>query len=555
MRKLHAFLLDRSGAVAVLWMLSMPMLIAGAAVALDFGSIYLDRRDLQAASDSAALSAVLTPSKADEVAADMLARNGFPRAVFRLSRGVHHDDPKLQPDARFEPIATGTDIRLTVEAPSQARFANFFYGASFKIEAVSIAKTTATVSLAAGSRLAAVRGGAVNDALEALIGAKVNLSVADYNALASARVSTGALLNALLPANAVDATLGAVLDRTISARVFVDALAKALTAEGSSASAAIVRRALGSPVGVAATIKPGDFIGIAGDLKTIDVRYPSRNLAANVGVLSLLQAAIDSNGIGNSVGAGLNLPGVANIELKTLIGEGLQKSHPVALGWIGTRVETGQVRLQSKIETSGIVNLLALNNSTLKLPIEAVIAGGSAEIVAAVCNADPAKRSVTVEVKPGLGRIEIGEFGDVDDKSRRLKDIKLSNTLPRAQIVTLLLGSAQVFMHSRVLAADEKGQRFTFTGSEIGSGVYKTATTARPLSTALRTLFADAEVDARVLGLSSGVLSKAVTTLVAPLASSVGLLLDEVLGLAGIRFGEMDVKVDGMSCGGARLVG
>ncbi len=64
------------------------------------------------------------------------------------------------------------------------------------------------------------------------------------------------------------------------------------------------------------------------------------------------------------------------------------------------------------------------------------------------------------------------------------------------------------------------------------------------------------ETDLKVLGLSAGpVLNLVRPLLVKTVAPPVDELLNAVLAVAGVRLGEMDVRVDDLTCQQARIVG
>lgn len=547
---------DRRGATAVLFALSMPILAGGMALAVDVGALFLERRELQAASDAAALAAATRSNDAVEVARAILSENGFAHAAFELKRGRYREDPTIDRARRFVPDPAGPDVRIEASAPARAYFANHFAGALFEAKVVSDARLTATLSFSVGSRLASLRDGVLNDALGRLLGTKVSLSLADYRSLAGVGISGNGLLNALLGTELVGRTLGEVLDRRVSARVLVDALARGLAAEGDHVGAGIVRRALTSPTKVAADLSLRDLVSFPPNLETIEVAHLSRALSAELNVLSLLQGSVARNGATSGINLGLGLDGLAGLNVEALVGEGLRGGKTMAVGWVGTRVETGQVRLQASLQALGGLDLGG-QGQTLKLPLEAVIAGGSATVVAASCSANPADRSVTLEVQPGLARLEIGDI-----TKKPVREIALGDSLPPAAIVNVpsilfVIPSVKIFVRARALSQEETPRRLTFRGQEIGSGRFQTVVSAKPLSTTVTNLFRDLDIRVELggLGLDLGLLSRTVSTLLMPLAVPVVGLLDNVLTVAGLGLGEMDVRVESMTCDTARLVG
>ena len=76
-RSLRAFLRDRRGNFAVMTALSVPVAVCLAAVAIDEGSLYTERREVQALADLAAISAAANIDKAEDAARTALSDNGL----------------------------------------------------------------------------------------------------------------------------------------------------------------------------------------------------------------------------------------------------------------------------------------------------------------------------------------------------------------------------------------------------------------------------------------------------------------------------------------------
>src|SRR5690348_2870104 len=98
---LGTFLRDRRGVVSVLGALHMALAIIIAAIAIDAGSLFLARRNLQATSDAAALAAVQNPATASSTAASIFAQNGYGSPSLTVTPGIYTADEALDADSRF----------------------------------------------------------------------------------------------------------------------------------------------------------------------------------------------------------------------------------------------------------------------------------------------------------------------------------------------------------------------------------------------------------------------------------------------------------------------
>ncbi|MFD2239109.1 pilus assembly protein TadG-related protein [Aureimonas populi] len=541
-----------SGSVATMTALLMPLLLGAGALGVDVGAFYLERRSLQAASDAAALAAVSDPARAESLARETLARNGYADATFRIMRGRYIADESVHRDRRFVVDGDGHDIRLEASSGTTLYLGRILTDTPPTVSVRSDARRPTTVSISTGSRLAQLDGGVVNDVL-GVLGAGLSLTAADYKGLADVGLELGPLLGEvtrLLPVSNVVGTVNDILETEITLNVLLGAMANNLSAEGRHAQASSLRRAAMTGASAQARVKLGDMLALDESLKSIRVGYPSSALAAEVSVLSLLDAVLTQRDVGNALSLGLKVPGLVKQDLRVMIGESMRQSRSLAVGGVGAQVDTAQVRLHFNLKTGELTTLLGLE---VGLPIEAVVAGGTARVVEASCSSDPLRHRVVVEALPGLAKVEIGELG-------RLEEASVNKVLPFARIGQLkllgLISLVRVDAHAAVRALAPKPERLTFTGAEIGGGVIKTAGTTQLVGSVLDGLIDTLELETRpwVLGLV-GDLVVGIVRLLRPLATPVDMLLDAVLGLLGVGIGELDVRVDGIACSTGQLVG
>src|SRR3546814_17125177 len=149
------------------------MLIGSAALAIDVGSLYLDRRKLQGIADAAALAAAGRPGEEQAAAERIIAANcdcGI--HIAELTSGTYTPDIAIQADRRF---AAGGNAPNAVHI-DLTRARTLFFGRFLSGRAAAIFRAQATgtrrgyAAFSPGSRVAAVQGGNANTLLTARYG-------------------------------------------------------------------------------------------------------------------------------------------------------------------------------------------------------------------------------------------------------------------------------------------------------------------------------------------------------------------------------------------------
>ncbi len=537
----------RSGSVALTFALSLPVMIGAAAFATDMGNVYLQRRALQSATDAAALAAAGHRSTAQAVVRRVLDVNGHEDARFTLVFGRYEADDGTRSD-RFVPDANGATARVESTLDVPLHLAGIFGLSRETVAARADAARQPIVSISAGSRLASVEPTLLNPLLKALLGAPLDIKVADYNALLTTGLPLATVLSDVvtaLGASPLNMTLDEALTRPIRVSLLADILSRRADAKGERVAGAALRKIALQLQGSLATVKLGELVATDSGLRGRTVARVEADLSASVSVLGLLNAALGKGRLDADLETKLDLLGLASTKVALRIGEGMVAARPLAVTADLPRVETDQVRLRLQLELLGLLSGLGVG---VNVPIEGVVAGGSAEVVSATCGDHPWEREVRVAVRPGLARLSIGEW------RKPLSEAHIQDRLPAADLVRALL--VRVEGKSRI-DASSPARIVTFRGYEIGSGTVKGASTTKLASGLIGSLLGETELDLRILGLgvSTGGLLKTVEGLLGGLVSPVDAILDAVLSLAGVRLGELDVRVDDLVCHQARIVG
>jgi uncharacterized membrane protein len=153
---LRRFVSDTRGNFAIMGAGCMVLVIGCAALGVDIGSIYADRRKSQSAADLAAIVAAGNIGKARNAAAATVTANGYPAsALVSVELGTYTANAALAPRARFAAPGSGiaNAARVTLRTQTPLYFARMFTGGNhFDITTRATAASTAMASFAIGSR-------------------------------------------------------------------------------------------------------------------------------------------------------------------------------------------------------------------------------------------------------------------------------------------------------------------------------------------------------------------------------------------------------------------
>jgi len=582
--------LSERGAIAPFAAIILVFVLGVAALATDVGAWYGQRRQLQAAADAAALSAVNAPDRAQAIASDIVARNGSGNAtVSAVSTGVYCPNAELAPSARYKPMITACpNASFVPTAPNAVRVtatSSVPTGLSralisddvYRVSASATAARIDEAGLQAGSgllRIDTTQSALLNLVLGNLLGTSLNLSAVQYDGLAHADLKALSFLNQL--AIQLDLTAGTydqLLQTQTKLTDLVQAAIDVLQTQGQVAQVAIdglltlQGKITGNP-----TIQLGDLVDLgvwrnqpigSGDAA------PSA-LDAGLNVLQLLTVALQAANGQNAValpGVSLGLPGVASLQLTATVIEPPQ-SPPFAFGPVGMTVHTAQVRVQLKLQ---LLDLFGLLGQGIQLPLYVEVAAGEATLTGIDCGDEPdTDATVTVLARSGLARVYIGELpsGLMRNFDKAVSD----NDVQTATLVGIGVGPlGLVRIDGKAVARlDGKSRSLTFTQTQIKNREVQSvnADPSAILSSLTSDLSATLDLRACVVSVFGTCLINldlgnvllrptlaALHQLLDPVISNVlGPLLDNLLLALGIRIGNLDVVVTGVRCGVPVLV-
>ena len=545
-----SFIRSQSGNIAVLFAMGFAVSAMVAAVAVDGAALYHERRMIQNAVDLAAIAAAPDPVNAETIAADMLTEAGIAGGTLMVTVGHYAADPTLAPADRFVPDAPAANaVRVLFERPGTLHFARGWAEAPL-IGAVATATVTPEVAFSVGSRLASLSGGIANAVLNQLLGSSVSLTLADYNGLAGVEVDLLAFLDALAVELDLDAgTYSDLLAASAGQGELAQALAASLDGADRLAALAVANAVAGN-----GAVPLGRLFELGG-LGELPIGSSGDGLFAGIGALDILAAAAAlSNGDRQvDLALAMGVPGLVDLDVSLAIGEPPQGGAWYAVGEAGSVARTAQTRLRlvATVLGSGV-----LAGAPIRLPLYLDMAPAEARVAGASCpSAEAPEGTASILARPGLLRLMVGEVADP-----AFGDFGSPPAVGRAVLVNVdLLGLTvlRVLGSALVEVTETEPMELGFSSSDIVAGTVRTARTGTLASSPTGSLLdnLDLEVPVLGLGLSTAGVGTLLRAILMPLTPSLDLTLARLLESVGLSLGEADVRVYGVRCTHAVLVG
>lgn len=423
------------------------------------------------------------------------------------------------------------------------------------VASVPVQACTGGACVSAGPRLASIdstRGVLLNALLGGLAGSSVNLTVADWNGLASGDVSLVKTLAALQTSLGV-ATPAQALTANATLAQLLGATASAANADGLTGLAAALTN-LQTPLGFApGTIRLGDLI-------TTDGAVGNTRLNALELVTGYIQLYNQRNVLTTPTpillsGASLGLPGVLNsVQLAAQVVE-----PPVMVcGGVGTTFHTAAIRVKLNLDLVSLSPDVALLNalplvssaavqiSKLDLYVEVARADGIITSIDALANA------VGVRATPGLVDLYLGSISD-SVFFNRSRALDAATDLGLATIGTVQINGTTVGLRAKSSARGQapSATNLSFTGPyrQTLTAYTRAAFAANLIDSLVANLVIGLSpslgglLDAAVLPVLKGIVQTAITPVLTSVLSGV---VDPLLEVLGIRLGEVDVSTSGM---------
>lgn len=442
LRRIIAGWSEERGAIAPFAAIVMVTMIGMLALVTDFGLGFAERRDLQAATDAAALAAVSGQdalannrvSDLQDIAESFLEHNGFdadditsavavagtycadeamaPSARFRLEVKLCPGDRRSENEEEFVPTPNAVRVETGITAPLFLSRVLAPGRDNYPISASATAARIDEAAFQAGTGIADLNGGIADALLSALLGDGIELTVGQYDGLLHTEVKALPFLDAL--ATNLNLTLG-TYDQLLQADVGVGDVVQAaidvlnqqgqvtgLTAYALAGLVQLQGQLTGNP-----EIALGDLIDL-GVWKRQPIGGPAATTALDAG-LNLFQILTFSAQLANGNHAieiptsGLDLDPLFSLMLEATVIEPPQKPF-FTFGPVGSEVHTAQIRLKLRISAlDGVVNI----------PIYIEVGEGDARLADISCGPNPAQDAVvTVDARSGLAAIYVGEVAE-----------------------------------------------------------------------------------------------------------------------------------------------
>jgi uncharacterized membrane protein len=542
---------DERGNFAIMAAGLMTLVIGCAALGVDLGSVFTDRRRTQSTTDLAAIVAASNLSNATNAAIATVTKNNYPASdLVSVQLGTYTANSAISPQARFVTPAVGTPnpARVTMTTQTPLYFAHYITGASqYSITTTATATTTEMASFAIGSRLLSVNGGLLNAMLGSMLGTTLSLSVMDYNSLASANIDAFSFLSAVATrVNLTAATYSQILSTNIKVSDIIAAMLSAQQAANGASSATTALSSISQAMNTVTTqMQLGSLIDVGPYGGLTAGTQPQMGVA--VSLLQLLNATAQiANGTHQiATGLALSLPGIASVSLTVTIGERAQGSSWLAVGSAGASVHTAQTRVLLSIQLIGTGPAPVVN-----LPVYVEIASGTATLNAVSCGFPNISTSaVTLGVTPGIVNAWIGAV--------TMADMNNFTTEPNPPAATLVnLGLITVSGRANAYMGNTTPAHVTFTYPQIQALTPQTVTTTNFTSSLTSSLLGNLSLNVNIIGLGLPIpgLGSTVAGILSGATSSVDQLLASLLQTLGVGIGQADVWVTGVRCDGAVLV-
>lgn len=530
-------------------------LAMAALMVLDVAHVFSQRRILQKAADAAALAATQfvepTCATATPTARSVAQQNGLPSSGATTTATCGRWDPQAvaAPTYFSAGAAPFNAVRVRLSRPVPYFFGLLGGSAGRTVTAEATAAITPVTTLSIGSGVAALTDASpLNALLSGLLRSSVNLSLASYQGLASARVRLLDLVRA-------DPIRLGTVDELLASNVTLGNLLLA-SANALGPSQALAVNVLNSLALQAQTLN----VPVA---QLLNVSAPTDAAAAEarINVLELLtvgaQVANRNNFI--ALNTGLNLGPLASLSLGLRIIEPPQ----IAVGGVGTSAKTAQTRLRLNLS---LLNLnLGVASTVIQLPLALEVAPARATVSALQCGRTFAESRVQLAAQTGLAsvclsRTAAGTLNSPETCASNAQPATLANINVLGLVNVGLLGyiNLQAINPSATPLSYGSG-----AAQPVTDGSYRIGTSlGGALAHALRPGSLQLSLDTSgVLGLVAIIVNPLLSTLI-PLVegllsttlAAITPLLDGVLALLGLDIGYADVNQIRLQCNQAELV-
>lgn len=560
-RLAEAFVANRGGNFATMSALAAPLVICLGALAVDEASFFYQRREVQALADLAAINAAAHLDDPEAAALDVLRDNGVSDIVvsrggksadkaftaisertygLTVQKGRYDAGPSVVAERFVADARPYNAVKVSVRRTGTQYFSAVIMPAP-AIGAAGVASAPAEAAFSIGSRLLRLDGGLLNKVLSGLTGSQISLTAMDYESLAGADIDAFRFSEALATKLHLQGTTYADVLKsraTVADIASVMADLGGIDRAGALAATAFARQAVrAGPVELSRLLD----LGSAGGLP---IGHAPAGLGAKVSALDVLTAAAAlANGTHQvQFDLATQVPGLLSATVDLAIGEPPQASPWFTVGQAGAVVRTAQTRLKIVAEVGGPGGLIG---ASIKVPLYVEVAFAEGELTDINCSGG---KRVTVAARPGIAALRIADIGALDDF--RSDPAFAPATLVKAPLLTVR-GSADIEV------AEMQPTPLSFTAADIDNRAIRSVSTKDITRSLTGSLLDSLHLDIKLAGVGlalPSVISKSVKDALGAAAPALDRLVDDLLVTLGVRLGEADVRVTGLSCGRSVLV-
>jgi len=565
---------DESGAVALIAAASMTAILSLTAMVADIGAIYIEKRDLQAATDAAALSGTFPIAQDSTVtnswktyAQTYLAKN-ISGATAVATQGIYCPDASTSPGARFTANATTcannssitgyNAVQVTSTMPMPAYFGRGFVGGS-NSQTLTATATAAQINEAgfyAGSGTVSVNAGLINSILTSVLpGSNISLTAVQYQALLNTNIDALSFFNKLATnVGVTTGTYNSVLQSSASVQSVLQSEIDVLNAPTSVASVAL--STLKAEISGAPSVTLSNLFNL-GVWQNVGVgsTNSATGLSAQLNAYQLASLAAQVANGQNFVTIPNSALGIAGVATMTAASTVIEPPQGPAFEFtpVGTTVHTAQVRLQLNLQLLSALSLGGvLGTAPVNLPIYVEVGSGNAQLTNISCGYNPATdATVQINAQSGVAQAYVGTVSKTSMSNVTTPVTVSPATLVNVASVVTITGSGEVSVGSATATP------LTFNQTQMTNLTAQTVTSTGMLSNLLQTLNSHTTLSGTLLGASLGKTSPLLTSLnglLSPAFAGLDPLVDGLLAGLGIKIGYLDVTATGARCGVPTLV-
>ncbi|HEX7855819.1 MAG TPA: pilus assembly protein TadG-related protein [Sphingobium sp.] len=535
---------DHRGVAAILFAFSFMALAGAAAAAVDIGSLFLAKRQLQGIADSAVLAAAQgdIAGQGTASAQSIINQTGVADVtISQLTPGSYARDKSVAIASRFTASASAPSAaQLTLQRQVPLFFGKLLLGkSSLTISAHATAARMNMAGFSIGTELVGLSGGLANDLLSSLAGTNLNLSLISTQGLASTNIDLLGFADALrVRLNMQGATYADVFGANVPLQTIVMALAD--SAPGSAMS---VLQGVAAKLGTS-KVRVSDLIDL-GPMGQ-NTSNTSSDTPIKVDALSMLRSLlIQAKGGSYQSGLNVSVPGLTSVQL-TIVGGSVASSPWLTVTQakdVVIRTSAMRIYLDTQVGTGIIAGV-----ASIRIPVYVELAAAEARLSDIQCNGTSSD-GVTLAVTPSVGSISIADVPASD-----LPNLSVPITKQPAALVNIL--GTKVNAYADIALGGLQSQSVFFSKSDIANRVTRTVTTNDLTTGAASSLAKNVQISVTLLGitLSLGPLVNSVGGLLLSTAPLLDGVINQVTGLLGVKLGSADVRVDKMRCGVPALV-